>query len=374
MPDRREFLKTAGGAAAGIVFTGCGLLDTFAAAQQTGATARRREVAVAGRRIKTVDIHAHCYAPDVWDLVKDYDWGQGLRGQLDNPNFGKQISLGNVQERLRVMDAWGIDVQAVSINPYWDGAERDLAAQIIKIQNEKIAELCAAHPDRFVGMATVALQYPYLAAEQLEESVKKLGMRGCLIGGSVNGVELSAAKFNPFWTKAEELGAVVFIHPTDAVAAQIQQRLQGNGFLSNVIGNPLETTIALSHLIWEGTLDRFPGLKICAAHGGGYLPSYIGRSEACFNQVRSPGACKPTKKHPSEYLKQLYFDSMVFTPEGLRHLVTEAGPSQIILGTDFPFGWTSQAVDHILGTPGLSDADREAILGGTAAKLLRIGS
>ncbi len=364
MSNRREFLAAVGKASAGIVFTGCGLAQA-ASALQAG-EGKRREVAVAGRRIKTVDIHAHCTVPAVWDLVKDYDWAGNP--QADTP---RGISLSNIQQRLRVMDEWGIDVQAVSINPFWYTAERDLAVQIIKVQNEKLAETCAANPDRFVGLAAIALQYPHLAAEQLEESVKKLGMRGCLIGGSVNGDDLSAAKFNPFWAKAEQLGVVVFIHPQPAgVAAEIDRRLQGNGGLSNVIGNPLETTIALSHLIFEGTLDRYPGLKICAAHAGGYLPSYIGRSDAC--SVWNPNLCRSVKKRPSEYLKQLYFDSMVFSTEGLRHLVAEAGASQVILGTDFPYGWTATAVDHIINTPNLSNADREAILGGNAQRLLGI--
>ena len=144
-----------------------------------------------------------------------------------------------------------------------------------------------------------------------------------------------------------------------------------------MIGNPLETTIALSHLIFEGTLDKFPGLKICAAHGGGFLPSYAGRSDlGCFIRPdRCPGGpWGAIKKRPSEYLKRLYFDSMVFTPEGLRHLAAEAGVSQLVLGTDYPFPWTKTAVDHVLGTPGLSDEDKRAVLGGTAMKLLGINA
>lgn len=140
--------------------------------------------------------------------------------------------------------------------------------------------------------------------------------------------------------------------------------------LENVIGNPLETTIALSHLIFEGTLDRFPGLKIMAAHGGGYLPSYAARSDA--GGLTFPARTTAVKKKPTAYLKQLYFDSLVFTPEGLRHLVAETGSSQIVLGTDYPFPWTRTAVDHILATPDLTDAERVAILGGTAARLLRL--
>jgi aminocarboxymuconate-semialdehyde decarboxylase len=151
---------------------------------------------------------------------------------------------------------------------------------------------------------------------------------------------------------------------------EMNQRLAGNGGLTNVIGNPLETTIFLSHLIFDGTLDRFPGLKVCAAHGGGYLPSYAARSDYGCN--RFPDACKSLKKRPTEYLRQLYFDSMVFTPEGLRHLVAESGVSQIMIGTDYPFPWSTTTVDHVLNTPGLSDADKRAILGGNAARILKI--
>jgi aminocarboxymuconate-semialdehyde decarboxylase len=168
------------------------------------------------------------------------------------------------------------------------------------------------------------------------------------------------------------LGVLVFIHPQGF--SEGQQRFQGNGTLGNVIGNPLETTVALSHLIFEGTLDRFPGIKICAAHGGGFLASYIGRSDHCIEfNGDFPAACKPLKKRPSEYLKQLYFDSIVFTGEGLHHLAAETGSTQIVLGTDYPYGMGDPAaVDHILHAPGFKDAERIAMLGGTAAKLLGI--
>jgi aminocarboxymuconate-semialdehyde decarboxylase len=198
-------------------------------------------------------------------------------------------------------------------------------------------------------------------------------LRGALVGGSVNGTDLSDPKLHPFWAKAEELGVLVFIHPQGTPELEASGRLKGNGVLTNVIGNPLETTIALSHLIFEGTLDRFPGLKICGAHAGGYLPSYAGRSDKGCETF--PDRCTVAlKKKPSEYMKQLYYDSMVFTPEGLRHLIAEVGVSQIVMGTDWPFPWTKTAVDHILDTPGLSDADRVAMLGETAAKLLGINS
>jgi predicted TIM-barrel fold metal-dependent hydrolase len=205
--------------------------------------------------------------------------------------------------------------------------------------------------------------------------VKHLGLSGAAIGPSVEGgEELSSPKFDPFWAKAEEMQALVFVHPQEsATSTGVAARVQGNGVLGNVIGNPLETTIFLSHMIFEGTLDRFPNLKLCLAHGGGYLPSYADRMD--HGCLVFPQQCKKTiKKHPTEYLKQLYFDSILFTPEALRHLVAVVGPSQIVLGTDYPFPWEETPVDHLLATPGLSDTDRVAILGGNARKLLRLAS
>ena len=164
---------------------------------------------------------------------------------------------------------------------------------------------------------------------------------------------------------------LIFIHPQGTPELEASGRLKGNGVLFNVIGNPLETTIALSHLIFEGTLDKYPGLKILGAHAGGYLPSYIGRSDKACESF--PARCTLTlKKKPSEYLKsgQLFFDSMVFTEEGLRHLIAEAGIDHIVMGTDHPFPWTKVAVDHILNQPNITDPDRIAMLGGNAAKLL----
>jgi len=356
MMNRRSFLKDAAGAA-GIAFTGCGLLDS-GRAQQPGA-GRRREVKVGSRRVKTIDVHAHASVPEA----------RALMGS--QPTAQESMAALSTDDRLRAMDQQGIDMEAISINAFWYGAQREVAARIIQLQNQKLAELCRSHPDRFVAYASVALQFPDLAAQQLEDGVKKLGLRGGSIGGIVNGEELSARKFDPFWAKAEEMGVLLFMHP--AGTPDLQKRLQGNGLLTNVIGNPLDTTIALSHLIFDGTLDRFPRLKLCAAHGGGFLPSYADRSDHGCSTF--PDACKPftpLKKKPTEYLRQLYFDSLVFTPEALRHLVAQCGVSQIMIGTDFPYPWTATAVDHVMETPSLSAAEREAILGGNAAKLLRI--
>ncbi len=360
MTSRRDFIRNAaavtGAMAAGVVFTGCTTAGAPQAQARAAGSGRRREVVVSGRRVKTVDVHAHCMIPEAMKLM------------------GRKVDLAALvigQDRIRVMDEQGIDVEALSINPIWYELPRDVVTQVVKVQNEKLAELVASQPDRFVAFASVAMQFPDLAVRQLEEAVKKLGMRGVAVGSRVGPLEFADPSFHPFWAKCEELGVLAFIHP--AGVPQLNSRLKGNGVLENVIGNPLDTTIALSHLIFQGTLDRYPGLRICSAHGGGYLPSYADRSD--HGCLTFPQRCDKNivlKKKPTEYLKQLYFDSLIFTPEALTHLARQVGTRQLVMGSDYPFPWEDKAVDHILNTPGLSDDEKIAILGGTAARLLGI--
>src|SRR4051794_8982292 len=356
-----------GDVTAGIAFVDCEITAGGAASSGGGsgashahAHAKRWEVVIAGKRIKTVDVHAHCIVPDAAKII-------------NHPLEAPALLWSDVGTRLAHMDKSGVDVEALSINPFWYRAERDAAEQLIRIQNEALVQFCAGHPDRFVGFATAALQFPDLAAQQIEHAVKNLGFRGVGVAGSVAGQDLANPKFHPFWAKCEELGVLVFMHPLGTRELEPSGRLAGNGLLTNTIGNPLETTIALSHLIFEGTLDRFPGLKICGAHGGGFLPSYANRSDAVMTTF--PDRVGPfPKKKPTEYIRggQLYFDSIMFTGEGMRHLIAEAGIDQVLLGTDYPFPWNTAPVDHILSIPGLSDAEKIKILGATAAKLLGI--
>jgi aminocarboxymuconate-semialdehyde decarboxylase len=208
--------------------------------------------------------------------------------------------------------------------------------------------------------------------EQLEDAVKRLGLRGASIGGHVNGEDLSAPKYDPFWAKAAELGVLVFMHPGGADNIIREGAWRGRGDLGNIIGNPLETTYFLSRLIFDGTLDRFPGLKVCAAHAGGYLPSYLGRTDVTCT-VRTNANCA-NKKRPGEYFKrELLVDTIILSEEGLRHLVAEVGVGQIVYGTDIPFNWPV-TVDLVLKAPFLSDVEKEAILGGNLMRLLRISA
>ena len=355
MTNRRDFLK----ASAGFLY--------FQAA-----TPKRREVSIGKRRAKVIDIHGHFVAPEELDVVKDTPLARNVSNNIGRGGTDQQGSLVLGPERLRVLDEAGIDIQVLSHQGgWWYGADRDLARRIVNVQNQKLAEWCSAHSDRFAGLASVALQHPEMAAEQLEEAVKKLGLKGVGIAGHAGGEVPFSPKYDPFWAKVQDLGVLVFVHPGGADNVLRDGALRGRGDLGNIIGNPLETTVFLSHMIFEGTLDRFPGVKICGAHAGGYLPSYIGRTDlAC--DVRTNANCA-NKKHPREYFKdQILVDSMIFNEEGLRHLVAEFGASQIVYGTDTPYKWLS-TVDLILKAPFLKDGEKEAILGGTLMKLLRIG-
>ncbi|MBV9824673.1 MAG: amidohydrolase [Alphaproteobacteria bacterium] len=360
MTSRRGFLQGAA-ATAGAIFCSCPLLDAHAqsAAQPGG---MRLPVAVNGKRVKTVDVHAHCLFHEAEQLVGS-----------DNPAFqnttlGQAEAFITLDQRLKAMDAQGVDMEILSINPFWYGKDRELAGKVCEIQNQKLAELCASKPDRFAAYASLPLQFPDLAAQMLETAMKKQGLKGAAIGGTVAGESFSDPKYHPVWAKAEELNAVLFIHPQSP--PELAKKLSGNGWLQNTVGLPLETTIALSHLIFQGTLDKFPNLKVLSAHGGGYLPSYADRSDhACFV---NPSGCDPSitlKKKPTEYLKQLYFDALVFSPEGLRHLAAQVGTSQIMLGSDYPYPWELHPADAIMATSSLSDDEKVAILGGNAARV-----
>jgi aminocarboxymuconate-semialdehyde decarboxylase len=356
MRNRREFIKGLG--LAGAVAAGGALVDVAAQTPKSGGSATRREVKVGGKRVKVVDVHAHAIFPEVADLLKDTPLSR----------FGRGKPLG--PDRIQEMDKRGIDVQALDVNTFWwYPADRDLATKIVETHDQGLVKWCAAHPDRFVALHSPALQFPELAAEQLEHAVKKLGMHGGAIGGHVNGEPLSQPKYDPFWAKAQELGVLLFMHPNNSENIAKPGSLDGAGDLGNVIGNPLETTLFLSHMIFDGTLDRFPGLKICAAHGGGYIASYLGRTDVACD-VRQNAKCV-NKKHPREYFHdQVLADAMVFSPEGVRHLVAEMGPSQVVYGTDMPFVWPD-TVDAILEAS-IPDPQKEAILGGNLVKLLRL--
>ncbi|MEY2874214.1 MAG: hypothetical protein RLZZ373_1585 [Pseudomonadota bacterium] len=328
----------------------------------------------------TIDLHCHALVPAVEALVaglpqKAAEPQAMLRSMGEASVAHNNASmlpiagprLVRIEQRLADMEAMGVDVQVISPSPtqYYYWAEPALAREIVRVQNEAIAALCTRYPARLAGLATVALQHPWLAVEQLTHAVEVLGLKGLEISTSVNGRELDDPALQPLWARAEALGALVFIHPFGTTLGE----RTATHYLVNTIGQPLETTIALSRLVFGGVLDAHPGLKIIAAHGGGYLPTCVGRSDHAW-RVR-PEAAAQTRKAPGEYLKRIWFDTVVHDAMALRHLVDRVGASQVVVGTDYPFDMGSYDVHALVdGTPGLSEAEREAILGGNAAALI----
>jgi aminocarboxymuconate-semialdehyde decarboxylase len=351
MTNRRQFFKTVAGTTAGLYVGGRGFT---ASAVQAPA---RRQAMVGGRRVKVIDVHCHWDMPIPASVVKGTPFEERIKGA-------------GIEDRVAIMDKMGVDVNVVSVNDFWwwDIKDQGLAKAICDVHNETLAKAARDYPGRIYGMASIPLQFPDLAVTMLQTAVKN-GARGVTVGGHVGGESLSAPRFDPFWAKAQEMGELVFMHPNGSANIIKEGGLSGRGGLGNIVGNPLETTVFLSRLIFDGTFDKFPSLKVCGAHGGGYLPSYLGRTEVACQRA---GQNCIMKRKPSDYMRtNILADTMVFSEEGLRHLVAEMGVSQVVFGTDVPFNWPV-SVDLIVDHKTLNNAEKEAILGGNLARLLRI--
>ncbi|HLI19918.1 MAG TPA: amidohydrolase family protein [Stellaceae bacterium] len=330
-----------------------------------------------GSRSATVDIHCHVMTPEAAALTKDLDdptraaalaFASPLTREVNRKQDETvRIQLTSVEQRIKDMDRMGIDIQAVSPSPtYYYWTEPELGRECARLINNRIADVVASHPDRFVGLGTVPLQAPALAVAELERLVKELGLKGVEIGTNVGGVDLSDPRFRPFFAKAQELDILIFMHPAGFTHGQ---RLAEHYFI-NVIGNPLDTTVAISHMIFGGVLEAYPKLKICLAHGGGYAAAYSGR----FDHVHRarPDGRQVIKRPPSYYLKKLYFDTIVFTHHQLDYLTGLYGSDHIILGTDYPYDMALPDAVNFVERAKLTRAAKDAILGGNAARLLKI--
>ncbi|MGW7066732.1 amidohydrolase family protein [Streptomyces sp. NPDC054855] len=326
----------------------------------------------------TVDVHAHVLLPDIEALVA------GLPGLADakaldarrngpdalnvnGPMIGARIPrLTDPAVRLAAMDTQSVDIQLVSPSPshyhYW--TDEETAEKVYRLANEATAAHCSAAPERLHGLGLVPLQHPGQAVRALDHALEQ-GLSGVEISSHAPGRELSDPAYEPFWARARETGAIIFLHP---FGCTLDERLD-RWYLSNTVGQPTENAVALSHLIFSGVLDRHPGLKIIAAHGGGYLPTHIGRSDHAWTARSDAGSgCAHL---PSSYLKRLYFDSLVHDPHVLRELIRVAGADRVLLGSDFPFDMGTEDPLGALRAARLPDADFDAVRGGNAAALLR---
>ena len=327
-----------------------------------------------------IDVHAHVGVPQA-ELTASRAGGfaehqAAMRARYQNPLTAEYMRsaagewdrlLTDLDARLKRMDDTGVTGQLLSVNPgqYYYWAERDASCELVGQVNEHLAGIVASRPDRFLALGTVALQHPELAAVQLRQAVTDFGLAGVQISTHAGGRDLSAPEFDELWAAAEEHDAVVFIHPLGC--PQLTDRL-APAYLNNIIGQPLETTIALSHLIFTGVLDRHPDLRICAAHGGGYLPYYLGRSEHAY-QVRPDSS---TMQHPPvHYLRRMWFDSVVHSADVAKALVELVGTDRLVVGSDYPF---DMGVAHpgalVAAISGLTEGQQTAIRAGNALALL----
>jgi aminocarboxymuconate-semialdehyde decarboxylase len=354
------------------------MMFTCAAGRAPGSTKVVRTRKGKGLRI---DIHCHYLNTAVAARVAhlnpaQYEPSVTFANALTREVNVKQIrdrmpKLTDIATRLEDMDRMGIDIQAVSPAPnqtyYW--TEPGLGVELARLVNDRLAEIVASHPDRFVALGTIPLQNVDLAVAELERCVKKLGLRGVEINPNVNGMDLTDARLNleKFFAKAQALDAVLFLHPIGFTQGE---RLMDH-YLNNVIGNPMETTIAASHLIFDGVMDRHPKLKVVLPHAGGYLAHYWARMDHAHGA--RPDCCTAIKKPPSSYLKKMYFDTITFDPRMLRQMVDQYGAGHVLLGTDYPYDMGEEdPVGLIASVPRLTRAEKDMIEGGNAAKLLKI--
>jgi aminocarboxymuconate-semialdehyde decarboxylase len=279
--------------------------------------------------------------------------------------------LTSIEVRLADMDRMGIDIQAVSPAPnqlvYWSDAEQGV--QIAHMVNDRLADIVGRWPKRFVALGTVPLQNVDLAVAELDRCVKQLGMRGIEILPNVNGQDLTDPRLGleKFFARAEDLGIVLFMHPLGFTQGE---RLRDHYF-NNVIGNPMETTIAASHLIFDGVLDRHPKLKIVLPHAGGFLAHYWARMDHAHG---ARADCRTViRRKPSSYLKKMYFDTIAFDSMMLAKMIEHYGADHVLLGTDYPYDMGETDPVGLIAKVRLAASQRALIEGGNAARLLKIG-
>lgn len=329
-------------------------------------------------RFPVVDVHNHVMTPAVETLIEQhysreeilthepYERHAGAKSSAHNRSLGPTLrpKMTEPAERLADMDRMGVDIQVLStfVSQFYYWTDGELGQAIARMQNESVADLAATNPERFAAIGTVPMQDSSRAVAELEYLVGSLGFRGVQMSGNIDGMDLDDPRFIPFFTKAEELGAVVQIHPNGWDSVRLDDY-----YLINVIGNPLDSTVALTRLIFSGRLESLPGLKLSVVHGGGFTPFYSARMDHAW-EVR-PECREHIEAPPSTYLRRVYFDTMVFSPDQLTTLVAFAGADHVMLGTDYPFDMGEADPVGLVSRLGLSGEDHGLITGGNGAGL-----
>ena len=329
----------------------------------------------------TIDVHCHLATPVAAEIIaphrrapdEPYDYFMGAESKDQNMVMFPTISdpLQNAAARIEYMDRMGVQIQGlatfVSEYAYW--APPSMGAEAAKMQNDHLAEAIAEYPDRFVGLgATVPLQDVDRAILEMDRAVDELGFKGLQIGGTIAGHNLDEPRFRPFWQAVAAKGIPVILHPN---GYEESNRFDAY-FLTNCIGNPLETMVAATRMIFSRLFEEIPDLTLVLLHGGGYLPSYCSRADHTW-KVRPETRVAIPDNAPSYYMKKLYYDTMAFQPLYLRHLVEIVGADRVMAGTDFPFEMGEEdPLGLIDATEGLTDDEKTALKGGNAARVFGV--
>jgi aminocarboxymuconate-semialdehyde decarboxylase len=327
-----------------------------------------------------IDIHSHVIPPRILDQIARSPGAFAARLEGE-PHARKVIheqgyayplfdEFHDPEAKLASMDRKGIDIAVISPAPpmfyYW--ADIDVAVKAARLVNDGVADMAAAKPERLRGMATIPLQHPDAAIEEMERVVREHGFKAIEIGTSVEGVQLAERKFRPILHRAQELDLFVFAHPYYVGAKSGLE----DYYLTNLIGNPLDTTVMLANLMFSGALDELADLRICLAHGGGFTPYQIGRLVHGHN-VRTE-THRRSAASPRDLLRRLYFDSLLFDPQALRYLIDQVGADHVCIGTDSPFDMGDEhPAETISSVPGLTEVERDQLCCGTALQLLGEG-
>ena len=326
-------------------------------------------------RQRAIDVHAHVIVPEVYAVAAEHNifselpTDPGVTDEMRSTikeRAGMVLGrMSDVTERIAKMDAMGVDVQVLSASLVHQGlewADAQTSLRLARATNDWIARAVAAQPTRFIGLGTLPLHVPPLAVAELERCMRDLELRGVAISTTAGPMELGDPALRPFWAKAEELGAAVYIHPGGN-----RDRRFKRFHLWNSVGQAFEEAMAISSLMYDGVLELFPQLKICISHGGGYMPFYMGRVDR--NYVEKANTRVNMSKPPIDYLRMLYFDSCVYERAVLQRLVDKVGAERVLLGSDYPVGET-KPIEFITDTATLSAAQKEKIVGANAAGLL----
>ena len=329
------------------------------------------------QKIRTIDTHTHVLADATIKLLQKeipslnlkltpYDADNAVVEVAGVPYRPFPRGGHNIEARFADMDSAEVDVHVLSAAPqtWLYGQEAAVGVVSAAIQNDEIARLVKERPDRFAGIATLPMQAPQQAAAELRRAMTKLGLHGAMIGSNIGGKNLDDPSFEPLWAAATELDAFMMIHPGNVAGAD---RLRSY-YLGNLIGNPLDTTIAAACLIFGGVLERYPKLNFVMVHGGGFIPYQGGRWVHGW-EVR-PEPKLHLKHSPQRYLDRFFYDTITHNKAACEYLVSSAGAERVFLGSDYPYDMGTLECARQVRALNIAAADRDRILGGHAAEII----